>query len=74
MLIRKHLLFIQVRMQLSDDVPISHRGAGGSHLHNQMRGIRLTGLGEMDFVSRPGRSFLAAVAVLNIIGRSDQQR
>jgi len=45
MLIRKHLLLIQVRMQLPDNVPIGHRGAGGSHLHNQMRGIRLTGLG-----------------------------
>jgi len=45
MLSWKHLLLFQMRMQLPDNVPISHRGAGGDDLHNQMRGIRLTGLG-----------------------------
>src|SRR5258707_1830487 len=68
----KHLLLIQVRMQLPNDVSISHRGAGGDDLHNEMRGIRLTGLREVDFVSRPGGTFLPTVAGLRIIGGSNQ--
>ena len=48
------------------------RGWRGFHLGNQVRGVLLTGFGEMHLVANPGNvPTLGTVAGLGIMGRGD---
>src|SRR6266487_3503131 len=46
--------------------------SGGGHMRYEMRGILLTGFGEMHFVARPPRLALFAIASVRIIRRVDE--
>ncbi len=46
--------------------------SGGSHMRDEMRGIFLTGFGEMHFIACPSRLALFARAGFWIIGRVDE--
>src|SRR5438270_10264684 len=46
--------------------------SGCSHMRDEMRGILLTGFGEMHFIARPPRLALCAIACFWIIGRGDE--
>ncbi len=43
-------------------------GRGGFHLRNEMGGVWLAGLGQMDLVADPGRAALLAIAGVGIVG------
>src|SRR5215472_8062989 len=68
MLIRQQLLFGQTAMNHGERALIWERRRRGLHMGNQLRGLLITGLGEMHLVARPeDRSFLGRACV-EVIG------
>jgi len=63
---------LKIRMDRFGHGLIGGGSSSGSHMRDEMRGIFLTGFGEMHFIARPARLALFAIAGFVIIGRVDE--
>ena len=72
MLTRSKVRLLEIGMDYLSHCLIGGSGCSRGHMRDEMRGVFLARLGEVDFVARPPRLALFAIASVLIIRRVDE--